>query len=587
MGRLSFFTEFIYRLRYSLRYRLVASVMGLTLIPLLIGGNLFYYYLFDALKYSNDKYLNTTLQSQANELDSKLRMVESTSMLIISDPEIRRVLLLMENDPAESGTASVTINDSLKSLMLFNYAWDSRLIKSLYLITPDSKYYFITRNTSYSLTAQYLVESMKEKTDQEQYLILPSSNNKSIFLCRKINDLHFMKNYATLFIEIDQDSLMHKNKEEDSNLSIMLISEDNIIVSHTDPSMIGSTAPDELSSLVPGRIAEITVNGIRYLAVSKKSSDYNLLYVVSVPIKEAYSRMISAQRTFSVIFIVVLTLSLVIGIISAFTLTSPLKKITKTLSDFRAHNFKAEMPAFSTIELNELSLVYNKMANEIDHLINQVYEKQLLLTEAELQSLLSQVNPHFLFNILENINWEARISKNEKIYEMTLALGSLLRATIYYGKKEKLSLADELQLVSQYMNLQQMRFGDKINFELDIDKNLLEYYVPRFCIQSIVENSVIHGLEKKRGKGLIKVKAVSSNDSIYITVTDDGVGFDTSMLNLELPRTEVESKRPHTGLYNTHKRIRLLYGNNYGLSVHSTIGTGTTVTIHIPLDRKG
>jgi two-component system sensor histidine kinase YesM len=245
-----------------------------------------------------------------------------------------------------------------------------------------------------------------------------------------------------------------------------------------------------------------------------------------------------------------------------------------------------KMPGFSTTELNDISSTYNKMTDEIDHLINQVYEKQYLLAEAELQSLHSQVNPHFLFNVLENINWEARIAKNEKIYEMTTALGSLLRSTISYGKKEKILLSDELQLVSQYMKLQQMRFGDKISYGIDVDDMLLDCHVPCFCIQTLIENSVIHGLEKKRGSGSVNVKAACDNTDLNITVSDDGNGFDVSTINLNLPREEAGGNRPHLGLYNTHKRIRLLYGDNYGLSISSAPGTGTTVVIHIPADRK-
>jgi two-component system sensor histidine kinase YesM len=297
--------------------------------------------------------------------------------------------------------------------------------------------------------------------------------------------------------------------------------------------------------------------------------------------------MTAAKVTFEVILLIILTFSLVIGILSAFVLTSPIKKMVKTLSASRASNFKVKMPGFSTLELNELSSTYNKMTDEIDYLINQVYEKQFLLTAAELEALHSQVNPHFLFNILENINWEARIAKNEKIYEMTLALASLLRSTIYFGKVEKILLSDELQITAQYMKLQKMRFGDRIIYSTDVDEALMECYVPRFCIQSVVENSVIHGLERKRGQGNINVKAASIDGSIDIIVTDDGTGFDASKINLDLPREAVGSSHPHLGLYNTNKRIRLLYGENYGLALSSAIGAGTTVVIHIPVDRKG
>jgi hypothetical protein len=251
MGFASFLRESTYKLKHSLSFRLVAGVMALALVPMLIGGTLFYYYLFDALKDSNDKYLNSTLTSQASDLDSKLKMVESTSMLIISDPEIRKVLLLMENDPAEEGTGSIVINERLKSLMLFNYAWDSRLIKSIYLITPDSKYFFITRSTSYTGTAKYLIGNLNNKNTEQQYLILPSSENKNIFLARNINDVHFFKNYATLFIEIDQESLMEKNAENSDYPATMLISKDNVIVSHTNPSAIGTAAPEAVPRAPP------------------------------------------------------------------------------------------------------------------------------------------------------------------------------------------------------------------------------------------------------------------------------------------------------------------------------------------------
>lgn len=210
-------------------------------------------------------------------------------------------------------------------------------------------------------------------------------------------------------------------------------------------------------------------------------------------------------------------------------------------------------------------------------------EKQLLLKNSEIRSLQSQMDPHFLFNTLNTIAWNAQMSGNEEVYQMVIALGELLKTNTIAKESSYATLGDELRYVQLYSYLQKMRFEDKISVELQVAPELYGCRIPRFCIQPLVENAFVHGLEPKKGNGKLAVNVILQENQLEINVLDNGIGFQ-EIPDIEQIAPDSGGAHTHIGLHNLDRRLRLLFGESARLHISSVPYVCTTISFHVPLN---
>ena len=213
----------------------------------------------------------------------------------------------------------------------------------------------------------------------------------------------------------------------------------------------------------------------------------------------------------------------------------------------------------------------------------QVIEEQKKLRKAEFEVLQAQINPHFLYNTLDAIVWSAEAGNQDQVVSMVGSLSSFFKSSLNKGK-EIVSLRDELSHVRSYLEIQQIRYQDILSYEIDVPKELLEYSIPKITIQPVVENALYHGIKNRRALGRITVKAADEGEKMVIRVEDDGIGMDEERLlevRKALSENATESGQVY-GLYNVNERIRLNYGEDYGITIESTKGVGTCVMISLP-----
>ena len=244
-------------------------------------------------------------------------------------------------------------------------------------------------------------------------------------------------------------------------------------------------------------------------------------------------------------------------------------------------------------EISELYDFLGTMISEIRRLLSEVYRERLraekLKTEqkdAEYKMLASQINPHFLYNTLETIRMKARVNGQYDIERLVKMLAKILRKNIQAGSQD-VTLQMETDLIECYLEIQKYRFGERIQYQIYIEKDLEEYHVFPLLMQPIVENSIIHGLEIKEGIGHIDITVIRQDKNVCITIRDDGVGMDQETLKKlrESMNRETQTNK-HIGVGNVHRRIRLRYGDEYGIQIDSTPGGGTTVIILLPGEEK-
>ncbi|MDO4261292.1 MAG: sensor histidine kinase [Eubacteriales bacterium] len=240
-------------------------------------------------------------------------------------------------------------------------------------------------------------------------------------------------------------------------------------------------------------------------------------------------------------------------------------------------------------ELTVLNQGFNQMVERIGHLVEGIRVEQLNLRATELKLLQAQINPHFLYNTLDTIIWLAEAGQTEQVVSMVSTLSSFFRTTLSKGR-DYISVQEEETHIRSYLTIQQFRYRDILEYEIDIPEELYEYQILKLTLQPLVENALYHGIKNKRGLGHIRVAGRREGDRLAFTVRDNGVGMEPErlehvrrLINGELKEEDVPSG---FGLFNVNQRLRLNYGAEYGLLLSSEYGEWTEICAVIPAVKK-
>ena len=284
-------------------------------------------------------------------------------------------------------------------------------------------------------------------------------------------------------------------------------------------------------------------------------------------------------------FVVVLGIAFLVSYAISYRFTKPVTRMIQSIQAFGKPDLNVRMEDSSILEFHDMGIVFNEMADRIEYLITQVYEKEIVAARSQVKYLQSQINPHFQFNILAMLSLKAKMAGNEEVYDGLNAFSRLMQGKIFREKEIKIKVKEELEIVQFYLYLQKSRYQDKLSYEVKLeDEKIGEDLIPRLLIEPLVENAVSHGLEPKRGKGNLQV-LLYEREMLYIWVKDDGVGVCRNQTKAE----ENKEKTPHThvGWENTKKMLRILYGDHYKFQVWSEPGKGTEIEIAVPIERGG
>jgi two-component system sensor histidine kinase YesM len=226
----------------------------------------------------------------------------------------------------------------------------------------------------------------------------------------------------------------------------------------------------------------------------------------------------------------------------------------------------------TSLEFEYLEDAFNSMSDELKYQFETIFEEELALKDANIMALQSQINPHFLNNTLEIINWEARMSGADDVSGMIEALGTMLRATMNRKQRKFVTLSEELSYVEAYLYIISRRFGDRFKVYRDIDESLLQLEVPMLIIQPIVENAVQYGVEENR-EGMVAISIYSDEDKIIIDVKNDGVlsKEDRERIDFLLNGEDKDENEHHVslGIRNVNRRIKIIYGVECGLTIEN------------------
>lgn len=267
------------------------------------------------------------------------------------------------------------------------------------------------------------------------------------------------------------------------------------------------------------------------------------------------------------------------------SISKPITEITEVTNKVAGGDLSVRSEVFEGLETSILSTSLNAMIDKINELLEQVTTEQIRLRKAEFELLQSQINPHFLYNTLDAIVWLAESGEKEKVVSTVSSLSNFFRASLNQGK-DIVTLKEDIGHVRSYLEIQKIRYQDILDYEIDIDEEIKGCLIPKITIQPLVENALYHGIKNKRGKGKISITGEKCDACVVISICDNGQGITTDRLAVVMNNinNRSDSEKTTYGLYNVNERIRLNFGEKYGLKIESEYGMGTTVRILLPLN---
>lgn len=410
--------------------------------------------------------------------------------------------------------------------------------------------------------------------------------------------------YGVLVIDINTSYLNSILSQE--SFETMIVDSNRYIVAAGNPELAGrpldeSIYSSNIATLTDG-IHDLRIDGIDYKVVIedyRPELSYNSLKIISI---FAVDTIVQEANKIGMLGLSAMGTSIVVAIFLIYGVSTwmsrRLMKLKTQINKVASGNLQTTLEVDGTDEIGVLSRQFNAMVRNINMLMAEVEESnrqkhavERKQSEMKLKMMASQINPHFLFNALESIRMKAHISGQPQIAQTVKLLGRLMRKNIEITGND-IELMDELDMVRCYLDIQNFRYEDRLQYSMEIDPQAEKVKIQPLIIQPLVENAVIHGLEGMVEGGMVTIKASLTEDRLLIEVCDDGVGMGEGKLQelrelLEHPDRVEGSDRPHRiGLINVHERLRLSYGMSYGLSIDSSPNHGTCVRFFVPLQQN-
>jgi two-component system sensor histidine kinase YesM len=576
----------------QIKHKLIYSYIIVVMIPVLIIGAV-------VIGYFRQMALDSAISQMSNNVD-KVR-VQMMNMLRVPI-DISNKLYLDEN---LQSIVNNRYNNNMEIFRAYQGYKEFETLRDLY--TEISSVQFYHHNTTMSDNMDF-TRINQEISKTQWYKTAVSNNGISWFFLEDINTTSVKKlslvrrikfsDYPTqgvIVISLNQTLLNSILRNEP--FETMIADDSGYIVAAKNPEMVGKTLSElDLKFNVKQAtksILEAEVNGEpSNIVISKLTmeSSRNGLNIVSVFSNESITK--ASQRIGWVgLGLIVFVLALAMGLVYVVSqlITSRLLHLSRQLNKVARGDFSVSSDIDGNDEIAQLSRQFNYMVHSIDDLMNQVYETneknnklEIAQKEIKLKMLASQINPHFLFNALESIRMKAHIKGEKEIAYIVRLLGKLMRKSLEIGDG-RTTLKEEMDIVRSYLEIQKFRYEDRLNFELIMDAKSKEVNILPLIVQPLVENGIIHGLESKEVNGILTVNSWVTNNELNIEVTDNGSGISPETLR-EITATlevdEVEGAR--IGLRNVHQRLKLYYGDQYGLNIISELGKGTTIHFKIP-----
>lgn len=584
---------------FSIMNRLIVYILVSMLISLSLFGFFIYYNMYRNMMETAYDDISLRIEQVSNNLDESFQIINFTALGLaytgtvkewISDPSY---FVSLEN---KNNAKEIIFDEEIRKSIVFDGAYNLGLITSLSAYVNEKPVSFLlAKNVSLEkerLNADKALEAFKIQRDKNKKYVItlyPTSANNTIYHIRQLTNPYDYSQTITYVIGTNEETIWGKLRELMlyDDIEIYLYNKEGHILSSNRKALLGQSITDPLLAYDRAASRPVIETFGKYIVGHNSLEKSELQVAVKLPKRIIVLKVLSEMSYFILFSILLMVIITGVVLILMMNSTRYIKDLLICIKAIKNKQYDQKMPSYKNQSANELSIAVNSMTEDLSYLIKEVYEKQLLIKEMNIKFLQHQMNPHFLFNILLTIQMKAKSCQDESIYKMVNSLTTLLRAGVYTESMPKIKLRQELEYVEFYLYLQQVRFEERLTYTIDIeDEHLLESMVPKLSVEPMVENSIIHGLENKIGHMKVDVVVKQSENNLCIEIIDNGCGFDLEKLNGEMIDQVINrhEKPSKIGIKNTDERLKLIYGQDYGLQIKSQIGEGTSIRMLMPLD---
>jgi two-component system, sensor histidine kinase YesM len=567
----------------KLKVKLLINISLIMVIALafVLGGLQYVFNLYDEQLYEKS---SQVLMMSSNSIEEELERIEVISYSIAVNSQLQKSLLELQDNI--DGYEFYRLEQQIEN-ELANYAGSEKYIQSILLYDSNGRE-FLAGSSSSPLLQSDKEAALKTagKYKGENHWIEIDGYNEfliSVRLVRSYENLN-LRPIGTLLIRVNLDKIvggLPLTRGEAAG---------NILISNGDQVFYSAKGTDGLDEFHFNNRSDQgyrieKINGERFFVNHLTTSFGNWTYWNIIPFNQMFSGIAAAKYSIIFVFLLMFFLLITLGFKFLRRITNPIEELAATMQDVKQGDFQAvEALNPSLIYEDEVGILYRNfitMVQRIDELIQENYAKQLLIKETEFNALQAQINPHFLYNTLESVNWLAKTHKQQQISNMVEALGHLMRNSINF-KEDIITIGQELQIADSYLTIQKYRFDDRLDVQMDIDPSLMGCRIPKLTLQPLLENSFQHAVEPSLGMSIIKLAVCSDGQNLLVRVEDNGPGVDPGILAM-LKTGKFKPKGTGIGLNNINERIMLSFGEQYGLRVENLSGKGTAITVVLPL----
>lgn len=584
--------------RVSLRRRLLFFVVIIWMLPVLIM------YLFMTISYRNNIIGKTTAIMEeslknftyfnAQKIDEAIDISKKTSYELVIEKAWRNY----EAGKIKKSNLYSEITGNLKS----RFYIDNRFVISVFYLSdePDKIYYTSRQNLDnikiYKENVAPIAHTITNQDTSDAHVRVIDGK---IYIIRNLYTTTNYTKFGTLILELNKDKLIDGitlNRDYEMGF---FVNDTNSIISYNNNFNEDSRASilDKLSNNYSRewnrKIIQENADPFIGLLYQQKYDDFHFGAVLIANKNVIFSEIYNLYTLMLFIMLIIIPIFIYMIYFIAHHITKPMSRMIGAVNKIEQGGIgmQIEGDIMPNLEFDVLQDAFNHMSSEIKYLFDYAYNEKIARKDAKIKALQSQINPHFLNNTLEMMNWQARMAGDVTVSKMIEALGTLLNYSMDRSNRKMINLAEELRCVEAYLYIVSMRFGKRLKVENEVDDNLLQIKVPQLILQPLIENAVVHGVETVKS-GTIQIKIYQDKEKNHVILQIINTGKDMSEEDIAKVDYLLNGKRNQNpgekpdhealGIQNVNERIKLIYGEEYGLSIEP-VGEGETAsTITIP-----
>ena len=586
-------------------YRLLVMFIFATLLPITFFSIWSYRKNSQVIREKVYDSVNAVLDQFSNQINQKIEKIRNDSIEISYMSEVQDAVMNYKGyNNRELNKLKINVTKEMST----KYAFDN-IVAGITLYTLDGEKINVYGESVYTinLSETYLEEFLPYLQEKGGKCVFRSVNEKdqealanlkreAIIVGKAIKQSNTGNTIGYMLLQINENNFSDIYAGMNKNMNaraFILDSEGTVISTVGDYADIGELYPDKKireqllkANLELKEQQKLDREDIVLMGRKMSKNDWKLFFLI--PNSYLQTGLSGALLNFIAISVICISIGIIVTFIFSYSIILPLNEVNKGLQQFEEGNLSISLSEKAHDEITALSIQFNHMAKKINGLLDKVKNDEKQKRKLEIQALQAQINPHFLANTLNTAAYIARMKREETIEILLNAIIELLRNSMKNDDSMHL-IKDEIELIKQYITIQDYRLLGKFTVNIQIEPEIEKYSIPRFILQPVVENAIIHGVEPLDRRGAISIRGYLQDEKILFVITDNGVGMEKEQVEKTLNnRCNIEKGRfSGVGIGNVNSRMQLIFGEQYGLTIKSEKNMFTSVVISFPKVQSG